>query len=75
MLRKNGVRFINLLLIMLSAGIPQLKHENNINYVKGALKMNLTNYEAKVDFKKQINRALKTWSRRFDNFIHNWKHS
>ncbi len=42
-LRKNGVRFINLLLIMLSAGIPQLKHEKNIEYVKQALKMNMTN--------------------------------
>ncbi len=29
-LRKDGARFINLLLIMLSAGIPQLKYERNI---------------------------------------------
>lgn len=74
-LRKNGARFINLLLIMLSAGIPQLKHESNIQYVKNALKLDMTEYEAKVDFKKQITKAMKTFSRRFDNFIHNWKHS
>lgn len=27
---------------MLSAGIPQLKHERNIEYVKNALKLNMT---------------------------------
>ena len=72
-LRKEGHRFINMFLIMLSAGMPELSKELDIQYIVNALKLDYTNQEASVHFKKEIERASRTWSRRFDNFLHNYK--
>ena len=58
---------------MLSAGMPELNKELDIQHIVNALKLDYTNQEASVHFKKEIERASKTWSRRFDNFIHNYK--
>ena len=58
-------------LIMLSAGMPELNQESDIQFIVDALKLDFTDQEASVHFRKEIERASKTWSRRFDNFIHN----
>ena len=72
-LRKEGHKFINMFLIMLSAGMPELNRESDIQFIVDALKLDYTDQEASVHFRKEIERATKTWSRRFDNFIHNLK--
>jgi len=72
-LRKEGHKFINMFLIMLSAGMPELNQESDIQFIVDALKLDYTDQEASVHFRKEIERASKTWSRRFDNFIHNIK--
>jgi len=58
-------------LIMLSAGMPELNREQDIQFIVDALKLDYTDQEASVHFRKEIYRASKTWSRRFDNLIHN----
>lgn len=70
-LRKEGHKFINMFLIMLSAGMPELNREQDIQFIVDALKLDYTDQEASVHFRKEIYRASKTWSRRFDNLIHN----
>jgi phosphatidylinositol-4,5-bisphosphate 3-kinase catalytic subunit alpha/beta/delta len=72
-LRKEGHKFINMFLIMLSAGMPELNRESDIQFIVDALKLDYTDQEASVHFKKEIERASHTWSRRWDNFIHNIK--
>ena len=72
-IRKEGHRLINMFLIMLSAGMPELNKENDIKFIVNALKFDYTDQEASVHFRKEIHRAMHTWSRRFDNFIHNIK--
>ncbi|CAI2363985.1 unnamed protein product [Moneuplotes crassus] len=72
-LRKEGHKFINMFLIMLSAGMPELSKEKDIQSIVDALVLDYTDQEASVHFRKEIARASRTWSRRFDNFIHNIK--
>ena len=60
-------------LIMLSAGMPELNQESDIQFIVEALKLDDTEQEASDHFRKLILKASKTWSRRFDNFIHNIK--
>jgi len=72
-LRNKGHRLINMFLIMLSAGMPELNSEQEIQFLCERLYLNHTEQEANIRFKKEIQTSVNTWSRRFDNFIHNVK--
>lgn len=72
-LRKENVRLINLFSMMTSAGMPELYDDKNIEYITKSLSLELSNEQAAILFQKEIKSALNTWSRRFDNFIHNVK--
>jgi hypothetical protein len=72
-LRKEGHMLINMFLIMLSAGMPELQSAGDIDHMVVKLQLNSTDQEAASHFKKLIAKAMKTWSRRFDNFLHNMK--
>ncbi|CAI2363182.1 unnamed protein product [Moneuplotes crassus] len=72
-LRKNSRRLINLFSLMTSAGMPELYKDEHIEYLVNALVLEYTDAEASVLFQKEIKKALATWSRRVDNFIHNVK--
>lgn len=72
-LRKNNRRLINLFSIMTSAGMPELYKDEHVEYIEKALVLEMTDEEASILFQKEIKKALSTWSRRVDNFIHNVK--
>jgi len=72
-LRKEGHQLINMFLIMLSAGMPELKRDDDIQYMVNRLDLGISEQEASNKFKKEIQKAMQTYSRRFDNFIHNIK--
>lgn len=58
---------------MTSAGMPELYEDKHLEYIINALVLDHTEEEAAILFQKEIKRALATWSRRVDNFIHNVK--
>lgn len=72
-IRKEGIRLINLFLIMLSAGMPELKSEQNINFLVNRLKLKMSHEEADKLFKKEIRKANESTKRKLDNLFHNVK--
>ena len=70
-LRKKAGIILNLLAMMLSTGIPQLRTINDLNYVRDALALNSTEEEARAHFNMQMEEALdKTWSTSMNWFFH-----
>jgi len=59
---------------MLSAGMPELNTDQDIQYLADAMQLNLSDGEAAKEFKREIQRAMRTFSRRVDNFAHNYVH-
>jgi len=72
-IRKYGHKLINIFLIMLSAGMPELSSEIEIAYLRDKLSMELTDEEASEKFMKEIDAALTTLYRRVDNMFHNMR--
>ena len=72
-LRKNSKKITNLFSLMTSAGMPELYLDEHVDYIENSLVLEYTDEEASILFQKEIKRALSTWSRRVDNFIHNVK--
>ena len=72
-IRKDNKRLLNLFSLMTGAGMPELYDDEHVDYIKQALVLDLTDEQASIFFQKEIKKALKTWSRRVDNFIHNVK--
>ncbi len=83
LLRREGHRLINMFLIMLSAGMPELSSNKDIAFLVRRLNLQMTEVshliynsiqqEASELFKKEIVRAMNTWFRRVDNLAHNYK--
>ena len=73
MLRHNSNKIINLFLIMLSAGMPELQKKEEIRKLEIKLSLNSSDREAEKIFIKEIKEAMTTFSRRIDNAAHNWK--
>ncbi|KAL4486333.1 hypothetical protein ABPG72_007119 [Tetrahymena utriculariae] len=70
LIRKHGNFFINIFRMMLSAGMPELQRESDIEYLVETLQLNLSDQEAEQHFKKQIRIAREDKFKLFDNFIH-----
>ena len=73
-IRKHGKRLINLFMLMISAGMPELKKKEEIKYLREMLSLKLTEMEADSKFSSEIKNALDNTFRRLDNFLHNIKH-
>jgi phosphatidylinositol-4,5-bisphosphate 3-kinase catalytic subunit alpha/beta/delta len=73
-IRKHGKRLINLFMLMITAGMPELKNKEEIKYLREMLSLKLTEMEADIKFNAEIQNALNNTFRRIDNFIHNLKH-
>lgn len=58
---------------MLSAGMPELNKEKDIEFLVERLHFDLTEQEASKLFKKEIIKAMNNRMRRFDNVAHNIK--
>ena len=72
-IRKEGHKLINLFLLMMSAGLPELNHEKDLDYLIKKLRLDKSEPAAAKDFKKEIYRAMNTKIRRWDNLAHNIK--
>ena len=73
LLRHNSNKIINLFLIMLSAGMPELREKEEIRSLQKKLNLMASYREAEKMFIRQIKEAMTTFSRRIDNAAHNWK--
>ena len=56
--------------MMVLTGIPELKSEEDINYLKNALSLDLTEKEASKKFKKLIIKSLNTKFVLINDMIH-----
>ena len=53
-LRKEGNKLINLFLLMLSAGMPELSKDKHLEYLVEKLNLHMSEQEASKHFKKEI---------------------
>lgn len=73
-LRKNASLLINLFMMMLMTGIPELQSESDIHYLRDSLSPELSDIDAAAKFKNLIHKSLTTKSTQINNFIHNVAH-
>ncbi|GAM22583.1 hypothetical protein SAMD00019534_057580 [Acytostelium subglobosum LB1] len=73
-LRKHTDLFINLFQLMLSTGIPELQHEDDIDYLRKALAPGVSDTEAAKEFTNNIHVALNTKTVLLNDLFHNWAH-
>ena len=73
LLRHNSNKIINLFLIMLSAGMPELQKKEEIRKLQDKLNLKSSDREAEKIFIREIKEAMTTFSRRVDNVAHNYK--
>ena len=73
-LRKNSTLFINLFILMLTAGMPELSTFEDIYYLRDMLYLKLDEIKAAELYKKEIQDSLNETWRLIDNFFHNWLH-
>jgi len=71
--RKHGKRLINLFLLMISAGMPELKNKADIEHLQKTLSLRMTEKEASSKFLDEIDNALSNYFRSIDNVIHVWR--
>ena len=58
----------------MSSGMPELKEEEDIMYLRNRLALQLTDEQAKDLFIKEIHGSLKDFFRLIDNLIHDIRH-
>jgi hypothetical protein len=68
--QKTSHLMITLFGLMLSTGIPELTHEDDIEYLRGVFSFELDNYGAEQKFLKLINEALSTKTTTLNDLIH-----
>ena len=68
-IRKHGKRLINLFMLMISAGMPELKKKEEIKYLREMLSLKLTEMEADSKFSSEIKNALDNTFRRLSFII------
>ena len=73
-LRRNASRLMNLLIIMSSAGLPELNGLQDVVYLKKMLKLDKIEEDAGNYFIGLINQSKNEKFRLLDNMIHNIKH-
>ncbi|CAH3019426.1 unnamed protein product [Porites evermanni] len=73
-LRRKGPLLINLFVMMLSAGLPELRSLDDIGYLRKTLVLSLTEEEAVKDFQKKFDDALNnSWKTSANWLAHNLK--
>ncbi|KAL7715911.1 phosphatidylinositol 3-kinase [Entamoeba marina] len=73
-LRKQGSLFIYLFRLMLATGIPELKHEEDIEYMKKAFMFDDDDQKVKKNFDGMIYDCLDAWSQTLNDMIHDLVH-
>eukprot|EP01087_Luapelamoeba_hula_P016091 TRINITY_DN4916_c0_g1_i1.p1 TRINITY_DN4916_c0_g1~~TRINITY_DN4916_c0_g1_i1.p1 ORF type:complete len:1562 (+),score=232.28 TRINITY_DN4916_c0_g1_i1:66-4751(+) len=74
-LRKHANMFINLFMMMLSTGIPELQREEDIEYLRDSFALGKSNKEAAAHFSALIEQAKKTKTVLVNDMIHILVHS
>ena len=74
-LRTQSTALINLFILMVPAGMPELTTHEDIGYLRDMLAPDMTDAEAGEHFRKEIEDARNNKYKRFDNTIHILKHS
>lgn len=69
-LRHNADNFINLFLMMLSTGIPELQSVNDLAYLRNALSLGIDDDEASKRFIELVYRSLNTKSTQINFLVH-----
>ena len=73
-LRRKGPLLINLFVMMLSAGLPELRSLEDIDYLRKTLALSLSEEDAIKDFNKKLEYAIKnSYFTAIDWFWHNAK--
>jgi len=70
LLRRHATIFMNLFTMMLSTGIPELKDESDIEYIRDAFSPGLNDFDAATFFTKLIYDSLNTRSTQLNFFAH-----
>ncbi|XP_004343363.2 phosphoinositide-3-kinase [Capsaspora owczarzaki ATCC 30864] len=70
-LRRHASLFVNLLGMMMSSGIPELREEKDLAYVVDALFLSASEKEADEQFRKLIDESLSSKFTQINFFIHN----
>jgi len=73
-LRLSSILIENLFILMVSAGMPELLLERDINYLKEKLALSTTEQKADASLQAEIRKSLDSTYRRIDNMIHNMRH-
>ncbi|EKE42120.1 hypothetical protein ENUP19_0207G0012 [Entamoeba nuttalli] len=73
-LRKQGSLFIYLFRLMLATGIPELKNEDDIEYMKNAFMFDEDDQQVKKNFDNMIYQCLDAWSQTLNDLIHDIVH-
>ena len=74
-LRENGSTLINLFLLMVPAGMPELASAEDINYLRDQLAFDKSPEEVQKIFREQIKASLNDRFKRIDNAMHIIKHN
>ena len=74
-IRSQGALLIRLFMMMLSAGIPQLTNDRDVEYLKETLALDLTLENARKKFIDKFKEAKKkSWSTSVNWALHNMAH-
>src|SRR5687767_11573029 len=71
-LRKHASVFINLFLLMLSTGIPELTL-TDLQYLVKSFALDLNDVAAAELFQSKVHKALDSWRTVMMHKVHNWK--
>ncbi|EFC40323.1 predicted protein [Naegleria gruberi] len=73
-LRENGHLIMNLFLLMLATGIPELTSVSDIKWLRDCLVLDKSPEEAEQHFRDKITKALANTKSQFNDFVHIVKH-
>ena len=73
-LRANAKIFIYSFMMMLCSGIPQLRHVEDVEYLKNAFMLDKSDEEAEKQFRSLIIQSLNTFRTRMNFFMHSIVH-
>lgn len=73
-LRENASFLEQLFVLMVAAGMPELMVEQDIDYMRQKLALNMAWKKADLRLHAEIRKSLDTTYRRIDNMIHNLRH-
>ncbi|EFC49912.1 predicted protein [Naegleria gruberi] len=69
-IRQHGKLLINLFLLMLATGIPELRSSNDVKWIENCLKLKGTDEEGSAHFREQLKKSLSNTKTNINNALH-----